>query len=395
MRADFAARVTQLTLPRAFPVEHPTMGTHFGTRPGPLSSASRSPLSALAFFVAWLLVGAAQPIAALDRDVTLELLPPDSGGVDGYNIYARDEGTGALLAFDTGRLDADGDGIARTIFALPAENAYRVTMTSYGPGGESVGSNALLVPAEAACDVESCDDLDPCTLDSCDAQSCIYEPAPDGTLCDDGFADTVEDACRAGVCEGLLLVCQDDLDCDDGDVCNGAELCDGGRVCLEGEPLDCGEPSQCQVPSCDPELGCQIEDRPDDTACDDGDANTRDDACHAGICAGQPIPDEPGDPGGELPGLTLDQVGPTELTPGRHSLGLFGQGFQVGTRLSFENGRGKPPVVRQLRLNHETWMEAMIEVPRRVRKRGSHWDVVVTLPDGTSARLPQGLMLKR
>jgi hypothetical protein len=45
---------------------------------------------------------------------------------------------------------------------------------------------------------------DPCTVGACieAAGGCVAQPRPDGTLCDDGRSDTVQDACHSGVCTG-------------------------------------------------------------------------------------------------------------------------------------------------------------------------------------------------
>jgi hypothetical protein len=380
--------VTQLTLWDAFPAETLAMGTHSASHPISRSRTSPpSPLSLL-LFAALLCCGAPQGAQALDRDITLEFLPPENGGeISGYNVYAIDEGSGALQLFDAGLPMPDANGVARTIVALARESAYRVTMTAYGSGGESEDSNARLVPAENVCDPASCDDGDPCTLDSCDAEGCIGDLAPDGTVCDDGFVDTVDDQCRAGSCDGTLLVCRGDFDCDDENACNGSETCDSGRVCLSGTPLDCRAPGPCQVAGCDPSVGCVVENRPDGATCDDGQLDTKGDVCVAGSCQGVA---SGGDD--ELPGLSLDEISPSQATRGRHTLVVRGKGFQLGTRLAFTNGNGPAPKVRALTLIDETRMEADIEVSRKGPKRATAWDATVTLPDGTSALLPQALV---
>jgi hypothetical protein len=74
----------------------------------------------------------------------------------------------------------------------------------------------------------SCDDNDPCTVDACDsaagcsytpmvcddgsdcthdtcspgAGGCVFEPVPDGTVCDDGDPGTSGDVCNNGTCIG-------------------------------------------------------------------------------------------------------------------------------------------------------------------------------------------------
>ncbi len=59
---------------------------------------------------------------------------------------------------------------------------------------------------DCANDAKTCDDGDPCTVDSCDAATgeCATAPADDGTECDDGFASTTDDVCTAGKCAGTV-----------------------------------------------------------------------------------------------------------------------------------------------------------------------------------------------
>ena len=113
----------------------------------------------------------------------------------------------------------------------------------------------------------------------------------------------------------------------------------------------------------------------------------KDDVCVAGSCQGVP---SGGDD--EVPVLSLDEISPSQVTRGRHTLVVRGKGFQVGTRLAFANGKGPAPKVLTLTLIDGTRMEADIEVSRNGRKRATAWDATVTLPDGTSAQLSQALM---
>jgi hypothetical protein len=316
---------------------------------------------------------------ALDRDAVIEFLPPDGSEVDGYRIHVMDEATQVVDALDIGFVPADTDGVARTVLVLDAASSYRVNMTAYNAAGESAPSNQISIPAEA-CDPSRCDDDNPCTADSCDAAGCVSLPLPDGSVCDDGYVDTVDDRCAAGVCEGIVLACTGDLDCDDGDACNGVEICDGGRVCLVGVPLDCGAATQCSEPACDALRGCLDVARPDGTPCDDGRADTLGDRCLSGVC-------QPGDVGG----LAVQSVLPDAVSPGRHAIEIRGTGFGVGMALSFESGRGPSPRVVSLRLVSATMLEARIDVSSKGPKRDRFWDVVLTAPDGVQASLPSAL----
>ncbi len=87
---------------------------------------------------------------------------------------------------------------------------------------------------------------------------CVYEQVDDATPCDDGNACTYGDACNDGACKGGKDV-----------VCRPADACHTGGTC-------------------DPQTGCQMEARPDGTACEDGNPCTGGDVCSSGTCAGTP-----------------------------------------------------------------------------------------------------------
>ncbi len=99
----------------------------------------------------------------------------------------------------------------------------------------------------------SCDDGNPCTFDGCNELGCTHEGGPlEGQICDDGLGCTEGDSCRAGVCTGDPVVC------DDGNVCTN-------DFCQEG-------------------LGCRTTNNSD--TCDDGNPCTRLDRCQIGVCKG-------------------------------------------------------------------------------------------------------------
>ncbi|TNF24284.1 MAG: hypothetical protein EP329_25160 [Deltaproteobacteria bacterium] len=88
----------------------------------------------------------------------------------------------------------------------------------------------------------SCDDDDPCTVDSCEAGACVHAPAEDGTVCDDADPCTTDDACVAGTCGGVAA------DCDDGDACT-VDHCDAGGACVH-DVLTCPEDTACEGGVC-------------------------------------------------------------------------------------------------------------------------------------------------
>ncbi len=102
-----------------------------------------------------------------------------------------------------------------------------------------------------------------------------------------------DDDCDGGIDEGTDLG-----DCDDGDHCNGSESCKAG-VCVPGAPVDCGRLDDgCGHGVCDPADGsCRWVPVYEGHPCDDLDACTEPDACHAGSCvSGPPVGCEDGDP---------------------------------------------------------------------------------------------------
>ena len=118
--------------------------------------------------------------------------------------------------------------------------------------------------ADLCADV-TCTALDQChSAGTCDpATGLCSDPAlPDGSACDDGDAGTSNDVCTSGTCGGL-------------------DLC-AGVVCQDGDP-QCQDPGVCSGP----DGACSSpSDKPDGTACDDGDPSTAADQCSAGSCTG-------------------------------------------------------------------------------------------------------------
>ena len=124
-------------------------------------------------------------------------------------------------------------------------------------------------------DVMTCDDADPCTVDTCDGiEGCVYAAA----ACDDGNPCTV-DACDGGDCSYTTKVGA----CDDGDACTAGESC-VGEVCAGGVDVSCDDDNPCTADGCDTADGCVNELLTG--ACDDGFDCTTDDTCVLGQCLG-------------------------------------------------------------------------------------------------------------
>jgi hypothetical protein len=175
----------------------------------------------------------------------------------------------------------------------------------------------------------SCDDMDPCTVDSCDPdEGCIHEKDFDNPAeCCTGNLDCqTADLCMVGICDFQFLVCIYQLkncedifdctidscepetgecihekipDCFEGDSCwtDDPEECDDGNPCtidycgdfdVEKEygvckhlEVDCDDENECTLDTCVLD-GCV--NQPDDNlTCDDGDPDTVN-ACVDGEC---------------------------------------------------------------------------------------------------------------
>ena len=149
-----------------------------------------------------------------------------------------------------------------------------------------------------------CDDLNPCTQDSCDpVLGCQYSAVPGS--CDDGSACTTGDYCDGGICmPGTPTDCDDSdpctvdtcnpgtgeceysiegtdgAPCDDGTVCTFDDECLAGAC--TGTDLDCDDSNVCTDDSCDSETGCSYV--PNESPCDAGNACYQNDYCSAGEC---------------------------------------------------------------------------------------------------------------
>jgi hypothetical protein len=167
----------------------------------------------------------------------------------------------------------------------------------------------------------TCTAADQCHVaGSCDHQTgaCSNPAAADGVQCSDGNANTVGDACQGGFCLGTDLcmnvtcVAQDQChaagNCNyqtgscsnpavaDGTLCNDGNAVTVGDACVAGSchgndlcaSLTCTAQDQCHVAgSCAYQTGvCSNPAASNGTACNDGNAGTINDVCTSGICQG-------------------------------------------------------------------------------------------------------------
>jgi hypothetical protein len=92
-------------------------------------------------------------------------------------------------------------------------------------------------------------------------------------------------------------------------------------------------------------------------------------------------------------GMRVDQVSPHSVTPGKHRLTITGQGFTGRPKVYWENGEGKRPKTRVLRLHGTERLEVKVKVKRKHLKGPTRWDLRLVMDDGQEARLPGALQV--
>ncbi|HXI60355.1 MAG TPA: hypothetical protein VNO55_30040 [Polyangia bacterium] len=99
-----------------------------------------------------------------------------------------------------------------------------------------------------------CNDSKACTVnDRCMGGICVGMVAPDNTPCTDGDVCTINDVCTAGVCAGTMA--PDNHPCTDGEPCTDPDTCHAGK-CQPGPPKVCDDGNICTMDSCVLTQGC-------------------------------------------------------------------------------------------------------------------------------------------
>ncbi len=115
------------------------------------------------------------------------------------------------------------------------------------------------------CDSD-CNDDNLCTEDECDDGECVHEPVEcdDGDVCDPGTGDCVDcltdagcddsDPCTDDTCNANYICVSTLVDCDDGLFCTGTETCDTntGDCISSGDPCEEGEMCDEEIDECVP-----------------------------------------------------------------------------------------------------------------------------------------------
>jgi hypothetical protein len=173
-------------------------------------------------------------------------------------------------------------------------------------GDACTGADVCVDGNCAAGAVVSCDDSNPCNIDTCDAiAGCQHAPGSDGVACSDASTCTTGDVCAGGACAGTAIKCDDGNACTD-DSCDAvkgcvfssnASACDDGNPCTSndactastcgaGPATVCDDGNSCTDNSCVIATGCVF--LANAGTCTDNSACTSGDACKDGKCASGP-----------------------------------------------------------------------------------------------------------
>ena len=175
--------------------------------------------------------------------------------------------------------------------------------------GDPCTATADCVSGKCTVKTSVCDDGNPCTDDACASNSGAAECKHmyNIAICDDGNPCTIGDTCFAGTCGGLGKAKCDDLDpctadtcdaasggckhtaqagssCTDNNICTTGDACavlNGVGLC-QGTTLTCDDGNPCTSDDCNPAFGCEHAFVV--AGCDDGDPCTQGDKCITGQC---------------------------------------------------------------------------------------------------------------
>ncbi len=228
-----------------------------------------------------------------------------ASGTDALEV--TDSGVGTDTVSDAGAADATADAAGADANAGADADAQESGDSGPGPckptGVETC--NGKDDDCDGQIDGVPCDDLNPCTNDSClGAQGCAAELAPGP--CDDLNPCTAGDSCTVSGCKGGgptlcddAEVCTQDFckpgegcahvpgfaDCNDGDPCTLDDACDAGTC--KGKPNGCDDGNACTDDTCAKLKGCTH--IPSGAPCNDGDICTAGDLCASETCQGKVV----------------------------------------------------------------------------------------------------------
>lgn len=132
----------------------------------------------------------------------------------------------------------------------------------------------------------SCEDGNECTADLCHDVSGCYHELNDNPCCDDTGANICDDGnwCTTDSCDPDTGECFHD---DNAIICNDYDFCTHDDACVaglcQGVPVDCDDGNSCTQDSCDSDKGC-LHAELNEVPCDDGLECSTGDMCVDGEC---------------------------------------------------------------------------------------------------------------
>lgn len=178
-----------------------------------------------------------------------------------YGFASPFSATPAITLVSQSAMDGNNGGWAQLHGSSPVTTSSFALSIDEDQAGDSERSHTTEQVAYAAFETNlvypdlcppSCDDANPCTVDTCDGAGCVHEPM----VCDDS------DACTLDACDPMNGLCgATPLSCDDGDACT-TDSCNPQSGCVQ-TPVDCDDQDPCTADSCSADGTCAHDSIPD------------------------------------------------------------------------------------------------------------------------------------
>jgi hypothetical protein len=142
------------------------------------------------------------------------------------DIFQFDHTLNQFINVGKGTVSDDG-------FVITSDPGFGITRAGWGGCG---------LPQPPQTCGSGCDDMNPCTQDRCENNSCVHTPNADGTACMDEGDMCTMDVCMAGACAHPPVECEECQRCRDGD-------CEADPAMNMQPCMDEGDPA-CTVDRC-------------------------------------------------------------------------------------------------------------------------------------------------
>ncbi len=238
----------------------------------------------------WMLLGLtlAGPAEAAAVSARVQWQPSPATGITGYHVYSRVPGTAWGAPVDAGLPTPANDGTMTAVIPnLDPTVAHAFAVSAYQAGGdESALSNEVTLVAQVT--TTTATTTTTITTTTIRATTTTTRPASTTTTTSTRPTTTrprVTTTSTTLVGETttttLPAECTVDDDCPAQDACHTVQ-CRGGACVVTA--IECEDLGPCKPATCDPGLGCGVQQLPDGSGCDAGDPCISG-TCSAGVCA--------------------------------------------------------------------------------------------------------------